>query len=271
MPGTPRPNTFEERYRLYVDESGDHVFREVAEPAHRFLCLLGCWFKNPAYVAFCQTLEGLKDRHFPHHPDTPVVLHREDVVNARRAFKLLREPDRRAAFDADLLQVVRQAEFRMTAVVIDKEELRKRFGNAAAHPYHLALGFMLQSYAGFLNYVNRVGDVMAEARGGAEDRRLKESYAYIYAHGLWGVTKPQTLQAALTSKELKLKSKSANIAGLQLADMLAHPVKQWVLRQKRLIYGDLAPFATALMTVVADKFNQSATKVEGYGYVLYPP
>ena len=42
-----RPSGFEDRYRLYLDVSGDNVFRETKEIAHRFLCLLGCWFQNP--------------------------------------------------------------------------------------------------------------------------------------------------------------------------------------------------------------------------------
>jgi hypothetical protein len=31
-----RPANFEDRYRLYIDESGDHVFREITE-------LYACW------------------------------------------------------------------------------------------------------------------------------------------------------------------------------------------------------------------------------------
>ncbi|MBM4046424.1 MAG: DUF3800 domain-containing protein [Planctomycetes bacterium] len=63
-----RPTGFEERYRLYLDESGDHVFREVDEPQHRFLCLLGCWFRNPEYLLFHQSVEQFKARNLPHHP-----------------------------------------------------------------------------------------------------------------------------------------------------------------------------------------------------------
>jgi hypothetical protein len=33
----------------------------------------------------------------------------------------------------------------------------------------------------------------------------------------------------LTSKEIKLKPKNANIAGTQLADLLAYPLKQEIL------------------------------------------
>ena len=94
-----RPSKFEDRYRLYLDESGDHVFRETSEVTHRYLCLLGCWFRNPDYIKFHDALDSLKTRHLPHHPDDPVVLHREDMINARKAFKNLREAAKRTQFD----------------------------------------------------------------------------------------------------------------------------------------------------------------------------
>lgn len=267
-----RPNKFEDRYRLYLDESGDHVFREITEPAHRFLCLLGCWFRNPDYLRFHAALEDFKARFLPHHPDEPVILHREDMINARKAFKVLRDEAKRNEFDAELLRVIRETEFRVVAVVIDKAELRAAHGDAAAHPYHLGLGFLLQRYAGYLNHINRVGDVMAEARGGKEDQLLVESYNRVYSRGVWGVTSAHSFQSALTSHELKLKQKHANISGLQLADLLGHPVKQWILQRYKLIDEGLAPFAQRLIQVVEPKFNRHLYegRLEGYGIVLYP-
>lgn len=270
--GTPsRPSAFEDRYRLYLDESGDHVFRETVETAHRYLCLLGCWFRNPDYTKFHEELENFKTRHLPHHPDDPVILHREDMINARKAFKILRDDYKRERFDTDLLQIMRTADFRMVAVVIDKHELRRSYGEAASHPYHLGLGFLLQRFAGFLNHINRVGDVMGESRGGKEDRLLKESYTRVYERGVW-MTKGHAFQSALTSRELKLKPKTANIAGLQLADLLGHPVKHWVLRHFGHIEGRHTPFAQRLMQVAETKLNRHLYdgRVEGYGMVLFP-
>lgn len=272
LPSPSRPSRFEDRYRLYLDESGDHVFRETAEPHHRFLCLLGCWFQNPDYFQFHKAIEDLKSRFLPHHPDDPVVLHRDDMLNARRAFKDLRNPAARAEWDENLLKVIREARFRIVAVVIDKTALRSAYGNSAAHPYHLGLGFLLQRYAGFLNHINRVGDVMAESRGGAEDRLLKDSYVRVYERGVWQKTPARAFQSALTSRELKLKGKAANISGLQLADLLGHPVKQWVLRQNGLLQTPCPPFAQRLMEVAEIKLNRHlyTRKVEGYGTVLFP-
>jgi hypothetical protein len=275
MPGEQKtesqPTGFADRYRLYLDESGDHVFREVSEPAHRFLCLLGCWFKNPDYLKFHEALEALKSLLLPHHPDDPVVLYREDMLNARKAFKILREPSVRMEWDDQLLRVIAETKFRCVAVVIDKEALRQGYGDASAHPYHLGLGFLLQRFAGYLNHVSRRGDVMGESRGGKEDRLLKESYTRVYEHGVW-MTPAHPFQSALTSRELKLKPKSANISGLQLSDLLGHPLKQWVLRENGLLEGAPPAFANRLTEVAKSKLNQQlyTGKVEGYGSVLFP-
>ncbi len=156
------------------------------------------------------------------------------------------------------------------AVVIDKAALREKYGEAAAHPYHLGLGYLLQRYAGYLNHINRVGDFMAEARGGVEDRLLKEFYTRVYERGAWGVTNANFFQSALTSGELKLKPKTANIAGLQLSDLLGHPIKMWVLKQYHLVDDDLAPFGARIVQIVQSKFNRQiyTGKIEGYGYLL---
>jgi hypothetical protein len=266
-----RPVAHEHRYRLYIDESGDHVFRHLEDPSHRYLCLLGCWFRNPDYAEFHDRLEEFKKTHVPHHPDEPPILHREDIVNRRGAFTHLQDPAMARAFDEALLQLLEQAECRVVGVVIDKRALREKFGEAAAHPYHLGLGFLLQRYCGFLNHVNRVGDVLAEGRGGREDMLLMDSYAWVYMRGAWMV-RAANFQHALTSKELKVKKKSANIAGLQLADLLAHPVRQSILRDEGHLAQPVAPFDARLMPVIEPKFNRHLYdgRVQGYGKVFYP-
>ncbi len=112
---------------------------------------------------------------------------------------------------------------------------------------------------------------MGEARGGREDRLLKESYSRVFERGVW-MTRSEVFQSALTSSELKLKPKSANISGLQLADLLGHPVKQWVLKYFGHASDELAPFAERLMGIVGPKFNRHLYdgRLEGYGMVLFP-
>ena len=216
------------RYRLYIDESGDHVFNHLEHPSHRYLCLLGCWFDDTNYCVFHEQLSAFKNKYIPHHPDEPPILHREEIVNRRGHFSHLKDPVKNQEFDDALLKIASEAIFRVVGVVIDKLALRQKYGDAAAHPYHLALGFLLQRYCGYLNHINRCGDVLAESRGAREDKLLEDSYARIFANGVWS-QRENYFQNSLTSKELKVKKKSANISGLQLADLLAHSVRQIIL------------------------------------------
>jgi hypothetical protein len=112
---------------------------------------------------------------------------------------------------------------------------------------------------------------MAESRGGAEDRLLGDSYERVFKQGVW-MSGEESFQAALTSSRLKLKSKNANVAGLQLADLLGHPVKQWTLKQHGYLEEELAPFAQRLMRIVEPKFNRHLYdgRLDGYGVVIYP-
>jgi hypothetical protein len=86
------------------------------------------------------------------------------------------------------------------------------------------------------------------------------------------VTSAGSFQSALSSRQLKLREKKANIAGLQLADLLGHATKMWALKRWGVIAAEPAPFAKRLMKIVEQKFNRQlyTNKLEGYGIVLYP-
>jgi len=139
-------------------------------------------FRVGEYHEFHQALEAFKHKHIPHNPDDPVILHREEIVNRRRSFWRLRDPALAQEFDDDLIELIREARFRVVAVVIDKKALREAYPTPA-HPYHLAIGFMLQRYCGYLNHINKQGDVMSESRGGRENRLLMDSYSRHYERG----------------------------------------------------------------------------------------
>jgi hypothetical protein len=87
------------RYRLYIDESGDHTYKKIEDVGHRFLALLGVWFRQGDYLAFADDLEQFQDDLFGRRPDKPVILHRTDIINRRHAFGMLREDAKRNRFD----------------------------------------------------------------------------------------------------------------------------------------------------------------------------
>jgi hypothetical protein len=221
------------RYRLYIDESGDHRYFNLENPAKRYLGLTGTLVETEYYrTTFQPEMERLKQKHFPHSPDEPVILHREDIINRRGPFWRLRDAEKEQAFNDDFLQFIKERDYRIITVIIDKKTHIERYSEAAYHPYHYCLAVLLERYCGFLNFYNAQGDVLAESRGGTEDHQLKQAYRVIYNAGTQQ-RDAEFFRRGLTSLEIKLKPKLANVAGLQLSDLLAYPSKQEILIEEQ--------------------------------------
>jgi len=175
----------------------------------------------------------------------------------------------RFTFDEDVLQFIKEQDYRIITVVIDKKTHIERYGEAAYHPYHYCLAALLERYCGFLNFYDAQGDVLAESRGGTEDRQLKEAYRAVYNAGTqWRGT--EFFQRGLTSSEIKLKQKSRNIAGLQLADLLAHPSKQEILIEEERINDPGDNFGKQICQCIEAKYNRHVFdgRIKGYGKIF---
>jgi hypothetical protein len=219
--------------RMYVDEVGNTDLKASDDPNHRYLSLTGVVFEV-SYVdrVVAPRLEALKRRYFKAHVDEPLILHRKELVNRKYPFQALRAPEVEAAFNRDLLELLRTLRYRIITAVIDKLEHRQREEAWQHHPYHYCQAVLLERYVSSMEKVGKVGDVLAESRGTRPDRELREAYQEIYTQGTEWVG-PELFQKCLTSKELKLRRKSDNIAGLQLADLIAYPSFKATLFRKR--------------------------------------
>ncbi len=112
---------------------------------------------------------------------------------------------------------------------------------------------------------------MVESRGGREDEKLKDSYRGLHKNGTDNIP-AERWQERLSSCELKVKPKSANIAGLQLADLIAHPSCREILLDYKLIADDRDIFGDKICTVLRDsKYLRSRTgQIQDYGKKLLP-
>jgi hypothetical protein len=81
---------------------------------------------------------------------------------------------------------------------------------------------LLERYVMFLMANKNVGDVMAESREKKDNKQLSKAYRYLYKNGTDNIS-AALFQQWLSSKEIKIKRKTDNIAGLQLADLIANP------------------------------------------------
>jgi len=211
------------KYRLYVDEVGNSDLGASREPNHRYLSLTGV-IMDLDYVAdvAAPAIEAIKKKYVgAHHPDDPIVFHRKEMVNFRPPFNALADETTRNAFDAELLQLIDDLTFVAITVVIDKLDHARRYV-WAQHPYHYCMTALMERYVMWLSGSSASGDVMAESRGKKDDMELKRVFRSIYEEGTDYIP-GRRVADRLTSRELKVKPKAANIVGLQLADVLAHP------------------------------------------------
>ena len=63
------------------------------------------------------------------------------------------------------------------------------------------------------------------------------------------------------------ESKANNIAGLQLADLIAHPSRNKVLYEHQLLYTKLAPFAQSVIKILRVKYDRQFNKVFGEKFI----
>src|SRR4051812_38023650 len=130
------------RFRLYIDESGNH---KLGDSCEQHLGLLGLIAPFDAYVSdFKPALLRIKREHFTDDPDSPVILHREEVAQKVGPFSVLADAVRRRDFNEDMVQFYREQEYALVAVVIDKHSHQEAYGCEARHPYHYCAEAMLE-------------------------------------------------------------------------------------------------------------------------------
>jgi len=211
------------KYCLYVDEVGNSDLGSSSNPNHRYLSLTGVILELSYVKEFVfPSVEEIKHKYFKSHPDEPVILHRKEIVNKKPPFESLMDSDTENAFNVDLMNLLTNLDYQVITVVIDKEEHKSRYHVWRFDPYHYCLTILVERYVKWLHDKGSIGDVMAESRGGKEDRRLKDSFERIFNQGS-DYIHAEVFQTCLTSCQLKVKPKSNNISGLQIADILAHP------------------------------------------------
>lgn len=279
-------------YRIYIDESGDHIYGQklyrsfsinalgmapeyyphLQTMGGRYLGLAGCIIEKEYYRnTFHPEIEALKRRHFDYDPDeSPLILHREDIVQKLGSFWRLRDEKSRIDFDNDLIRLMTTLNYRLITVVIDKQTHVTRYSRAAFHPYHYCLAALLERYCFFLGNSKSRGDVLAESRNGEADNQLKEAYRTMYNGGT-NLRPNEFFREHLTSKEIKIKPKTANIAGLQIADLIAAPSKKEVLLESNCIDNrEIGEFDARVWRAIRVKYHchSFSGKIIGFGRYL---
>ena len=138
------------KYRMYIDEVGNPDLESSDNPLHRFLSLTGAIVELSYVREIIHTqMEELKTRYFDSHPDEPLIFHRKKIVNAKYPFQALRDPEIRANFDRDLLNYLREWEYIVISVCLDKKAHKDTYQIWRYDPYHYCLALLLERFTFF--------------------------------------------------------------------------------------------------------------------------
>ena len=201
-------------------------------------------------------LEQLKRDHFAYDPDSPPILVRSHLVRSRGPFWRLRDPQRRAAWGDALIEFLESLDINIYTVVMDKQAHFDRYGTAAFNPYEYSLRVLLNRIRGLLVMFKggATADVMAEARGHREDAQLLREYEEFRRHG--DDRRSGDEVSATYPDAMQFRRKDQNIAGLQVADLLAYPQKMDIIQRNGLpMHAALSSFSRRLNTAVDPKIR----------------
>lgn len=260
-------------FRLFIDEVGNGDLKAAAtDPNVRYLSLTGVLTSLDRHEQIIQhKLDGLKTRLFGHSSLSPVVLHRRELIRKEGPFSVLRDASVQADFNASMLDLFNTLPYLAITIQIDKKEHLEKYGTWHYDPYHFCLRCIIERYVMYLNSHGWVGDVMIEARFAKADKRLKASFSRIYDTGTEHLP-PVLVQRCITSREIKLRPKSANIAGLQIADLIAHPSARH-MRFERDGLPQPDDFGTKVSSILIDRRyrrNPKTLIIDGYGRKWLP-
>ena len=207
---------------VYVDESGDHGMQTL-DPNYPVFVLAFCVFYKRHYAEkVAPALQKFKFNHFGHDL---VVLHEREIRKETGEFKF-RDRRHKMHFIDGLTDIIGASNFILISCVIDKESLRREGGAAPPNPYHLALGFCLETLYELLQEKQqdaKLTHVVVECRGKKEDNELELEFRRI-CDGANRLEKQLPFDIIFADKKV-------NSAGLQLADLVARPVGLSVLRR----------------------------------------
>lgn len=238
---------------VYLDESGDHSL-DVIDPQYPIFVLTACVFRKADYSAFVvPSFLNLKFRFFGHDM---VVLHSRDIRKAQGPFAILQNAQVRQDFLAAVNGAVAGAPFAVVAAIIDKRRLA-RHPSQPDNPYGIALTLCMErvfSHLRSLGQHQATTPMVVECRGKKEDADLELSFR-------------RTAQGSNTHRlplpfDIVFADKKANSTGLQLADLVSHPIGRQHLNPAQ---------PNQAYDVIEAKFLRSPSgSVDGWGRTVLP-
>lgn len=239
---------------MFLDESGDHSLDKI-DPQYPLFVLAGVILDEE----YANTTLGERLRVFKRDlfGTDDIVLHTADITRNRGGFERMKEPEFRQRFYERLNSLIESLEFKVVACAIRKDEHLEKYGLSAINPYLLSLHVLVERLVFELNAKRTEGTIIAESRGGTLDNELDLAFLNLKIQGTRYI---QASEIRRKVRGLVFQEKHRNVAGLQLADLVATPIGRFVVGKE--IKEDFR--------IVEQKFRTFQGKYHGAGLVILP-
>ena len=208
-------------YVVFIDESGDPHLDRI-DPLFPELNLVAVLIRKEDYLDhLLPQLNAIKLKFFN---TTQVVLHESEMRHKQGTFRLLEDQSTHYRCVNALLELLTDSPIRVIAASINKQRLLARYARPY-DPYDLAMRFCLERIQHVLNQQQQrhlCTQVIFESRGKRLDQLALAHWSRIrQAANPMG---PHTTDFLSFPMEPLFIAKKANVAGLQIADLIARPI-----------------------------------------------
>lgn len=239
---------------IFLDESGDHNLVKI-DPSYPMFVLAGCVFDMDYYINTVEpAIDKLKIDHFG---KSSVILRSYDIRKQKGDFSCLVDKKKQDAFHSDFNELFSSLDFTVIASAINKSYLKNQYSDPD-NPYHLCFEFILERIIMYLGRSKESMLIRIESRETHNDKKLAEVYSDFRARsgGYFDVSEIRS-----KINDLSFNQKTQNIAGMQIADLVAYPIGRWVLDKNK----ENKPFE-----FIKQKIHSKNGKYLNYGLKIFP-
>lgn len=206
-------------YIVFADESGDHGLSSI-NPENPVFVLVFCIFKKVDYISLVKS--AISQFKFDFWGHDLVILHNREIRKSTGEFAFLFSEEKRKVFMHYLNVTVQSIPFYIVSTAVDKRSLNNSLDTD--NPYLLALGICVKQTIDFLEEKGQIGHLthlIVESRGRTEDRDLEVAFR--------SISTQTTLERCPI--DIKFANKQVNSSGLQIADLVSHPIARHILKK----------------------------------------
>lgn len=242
-------------FTFYLDECGDQGLTKI-DPGFPVFVLCGILFDDLHYTAFCESIDACKNDFFGH---LNVILHSRDIRKCEREFCILLNDAVKLRFYTNINAIIRKNPYNIITAAIDKTAYSLKYALSGPDPYDIALSFVIERMVFLLESLKLKTKrvlIVIEKRGKKEDRKLAEHFETIRSKGTYYVSKTRMGNCNI---EIEFRDKKENVAGLQLADLIAYPIARRIISSSA---------ENAAFEIFRNKIYQKNGKL--YGLKIFP-